>query len=71
MRTTWLGNIEDVMFYTMNSNNYGMPSEHYFNTILQGYFENELDVNYLYGIYDSLESKIQKIDKQKLIWSYK
>jgi len=65
------GNIEDVMFYKMNSMNYGMPSEHYFNTILQGYFQNDLDVNYLYGIYDSLESKIQKIDKQKLIWSYK
>ncbi len=52
------GEIEDVMFYKMNSNNYGAPSEGYFNMILQGYFENNLDVEVLYKVKENLNNEV-------------
>ena len=42
------GNTADVMFYTMNRNEYGEPMQSYFDCILQGYIANELDTDYLW-----------------------
>lgn len=41
------GEITDVMFYKMNSNQYGKPNESYYQTIRMGYLDNDLPLNYL------------------------
>jgi len=41
------GKVVDVMFYTMNRNGYASPSYHYYETIKQGYADNNLDVEKL------------------------
>lgn len=44
------GETLEAMVYIMNSGyKSGLPSENYFNTILEGYFDNELDVEYLFS----------------------
>ena len=42
------GENADVMFYAMNSTNYGEPNQSYFNCILDGYIANKLDTDFLY-----------------------
>ena len=39
--------INGMMTYKMNSNSYSLPSESYFNTILEGYKDFNLDTSYL------------------------
>jgi gamma-glutamylcyclotransferase (GGCT)/AIG2-like uncharacterized protein YtfP len=40
--------IEQVMFYKMNRQGYGLPSESYFRTIESGYRQNKLDTDELW-----------------------
>jgi len=40
--------IEDVMFYKMNRSEYSLPNVHYFNTIQNGYIQNDLDTTPLF-----------------------
>lgn len=43
------GKTVEAMVYIMNSGyKSGLPSENYFNTILEGYFDNDLDTEYLF-----------------------
>ena len=49
------GEVQDVMFYTMNRNNYDLPSESYFRTIENGYLQNSLPTDLLY---ESLNSNV-------------
>ncbi len=43
------GTIEDVMFYKMNREGYGLPSDGYFNCIKDGYKANGLPISALYS----------------------
>ena len=48
------GDVLDVMFYKMNRGGYALPSEHYFNTIKEGYRANSLPSKALYASLSSL-----------------
>ena len=42
-----VGNVFEVMYYKMNSNDLGKPTAGYYSTIYQGYRDNKLDTKFL------------------------
>jgi len=48
------GEIHDVMFYKMNREGYSMPSQSYFETIEDGYYQNKLPVASLWNTLDEV-----------------
>lgn len=50
------GKTVEAMVYIMNSGyKSGVPSENYFNTILEGYFDNDLDTEYLFQRFEAAQ----------------
>lgn len=54
--------VHELMFYKMNRDEYGLPYEQYFQTILQGYLDNDLNTDLLYESVEALISP-QSISK--------
>ena len=64
------GEINDVMFYAMNRTGYGKPSIGYYETIEQGYIDNDLDISRLEEARDFSDYKFQNPYVSKIWGDY-